>query len=58
MKNAILSIRTDPETKKAFAAVCAESGLTVSEAVRLFVERTAKKKRLPFAVETKREARN
>lgn len=45
---ALVQARIDPEIKERAAAVLAEAGITVSDAVRILLTRTAKEGALPF----------
>ena len=47
--NQLVQARIDGEIKEEAAAVLAEMGLTVSDAVRLLLTRVAREKALPFA---------
>lgn len=46
--NAFVRARIDEQIKDQAAAVLADMGLTVSDAVRILLTRTAKEKALPF----------
>src|ERR1700674_5555383 len=48
--NALVQTRIDPAVKKRAAAVLEELGITVSEAVRILLTRTANEGALPFEV--------
>jgi DNA-damage-inducible protein J len=48
MSNTVVRARIDEKTKEEAAAVLASIGLTVSDAFRLMMIRTAKEKALPF----------
>jgi DNA-damage-inducible protein J len=48
--NALVQTRIDPEVKERAAAVLGEIGLTVSDAVRILLTRTAKEGALPFVL--------
>jgi DNA-damage-inducible protein J len=48
--NALVQTRIDPEVKDRAAAVLERMGLTVSDAVRILLTRTANEGALPFAV--------
>jgi DNA-damage-inducible protein J len=48
--NALVQTRIDPEVKERAAAVLEELGITVSEAVRILLTRTANEGALPFAL--------
>jgi DNA-damage-inducible protein J len=48
--NALVQTRIDPEVKERAAAVLGELGITVSDAVRILLTRTAKEGALPFAL--------
>jgi DNA-damage-inducible protein J len=48
--NALVQTRIDPAVKERAAAVLEELGITVSEAVRILLTRTAKEGALPFAL--------
>jgi DNA-damage-inducible protein J len=48
----LLSTRIDPEIKERAARVLEKSGLTVSDAVRMLLTRTANEGSLPFAPTT------
>jgi DNA-damage-inducible protein J len=50
MTNTIVRARIDEKTKDEAAAVLASVGLTVSDAFRLMMVRTAKEKALPFGL--------
>lgn len=46
--NALVQTRIDPEVKERAAAVLGELGITVSDAVRILLTRTANEGALPF----------
>lgn len=46
----MLHVRVDEATKKEATAALAAMGLTVSEAVRVFLARVAREQAMPFAV--------
>lgn len=48
--NALVQTRIDPAVKERATAVLAELGITVSEAVRILLTRTANEGALPFAL--------
>jgi DNA-damage-inducible protein J len=48
--NSLVQTRIDPEVKERAAAVLEELGITVSEAVRILLTRTANEGALPFAL--------
>ena len=48
--NALVQTRIDPGVKKRAAAVLDELGITVSDAVRILLTRTANEGALPFAL--------
>ena len=48
--NALVQTRIDPAVKERAAAVLGEMGITVSEAVRILLTRTANEGALPFAL--------
>lgn len=48
--NALVQARVNSAIKKEAAAVLAEAGLTISDAVRLMLTRVARDKALPFEV--------
>ncbi len=48
--NALVQTRIDPKVKKRAAAVLGEFGMTVSDAVRVLLTRTANEGALPFAL--------
>jgi DNA-damage-inducible protein J len=48
--NALVQTRIDPAVKERAAAVLQELGITVSEAVRILLTRTANEGALPFAL--------
>ena len=48
--NALVQTRIDPAVKERAAAVLEELGITVSDAVRILLTRTAKEGALPFAL--------
>jgi DNA-damage-inducible protein J len=48
--NALVQTRIDPAVKDRAAAVLEEMGITVSEAVRILLTRTANEGALPFAL--------
>lgn len=48
--NALVQTRIDPSVKKRAAAVLGEMGITVSDAVRILLTRTANEGALPFAL--------
>ena len=48
--NALVQTRIDPAVKERAAAVLDELGITVSEAVRILLTRTANEGALPFAL--------
>ncbi len=48
--NALVQTRIDPEVKERAAAVLGELGITVSDAVRILLTRTANEGALPFSI--------
>jgi DNA-damage-inducible protein J len=50
--NALVQTRIDPAVKERAAAVLGEMGITVSDAVRILLTRTANEGALPFALTT------
>lgn len=48
--NALVQTRIDPEVKERAAAVLGELGITVSDAVRILLTRTANEGALPFSL--------
>jgi DNA-damage-inducible protein J len=50
--NALVQTRIDPAVKERAAAVLEELGITVSDAVRILLTRTANEGALPFALHT------
>ena len=48
--NALVQTRIDPDVKERAAAVLGELGITVSDAVRILLTRTANEGALPFAL--------
>ncbi|MFZ0301300.1 MAG: type II toxin-antitoxin system RelB/DinJ family antitoxin [Terracidiphilus sp.] len=48
--NALVQTRIDPEVKERAAAVLGEMGITVSDAVRILLTRTANEGTLPFSL--------
>jgi addiction module RelB/DinJ family antitoxin len=50
--NALVQTRIDPAVKERAAEVLEELGITVSEAVRILLTRTANEGALPFALTT------
>jgi DNA-damage-inducible protein J len=54
--NALVQTRIDPAVKERAAAVLEEQGITVSEAVRILLTRTANEGALPFALTGNSEA--
>jgi DNA-damage-inducible protein J len=48
--NALVQTRIDPEVKERAAAVLGKLGITVSDAVRILLTRTANEGALPFAL--------
>jgi len=48
--NSLVQTRIDPAVKRRAAAVLEEAGITVSEAVRILLTRTANEGALPFAL--------
>jgi DNA-damage-inducible protein J len=50
--NALVQARIDPSVKERAARVLEEMGLTVSDAVRILLTRTANEGALPFALAT------
>jgi DNA-damage-inducible protein J len=48
--NALVQTRIDPAVKERAAAILSEMGITVSEAVRILLTRTASEGALPFAL--------
>ena len=48
--NAMVQTRIDPDVKERAAAVLGELGITVSDAVRILLTRTANEGALPFAL--------
>jgi DNA-damage-inducible protein J len=53
--NAVVRARIDEKTKKQAAQVLKKMGLTVSDAFRLMMVRTATEKRLPFDLQPNAE---
>jgi DNA-damage-inducible protein J len=54
--NALIQTRIDPAVKDRAAAVLDAMGLTLSDAVRILLTRTANEGRLPFELAADREA--
>jgi DNA-damage-inducible protein J len=50
--NALVQTRIDPAVKERAAAVLGEMGITVSDAVRILLTRTANEGALPFSLAT------
>lgn len=50
--NAVVRARVDESLKHEAAAVLADMGLTVSDAVRILLTKVAKEKALPFEMQT------
>ncbi|MGD0902075.1 MAG: type II toxin-antitoxin system RelB/DinJ family antitoxin [Terracidiphilus sp.] len=50
--NALVQTRIDPAVKERAAALLGEMGITVSDAVRILLTRTANEGALPFALAT------
>ena len=50
LANALVQTRIDPAVKERAAEVLQEMGITVSDAVRILLTRTAKEGALPFAL--------
>jgi DNA-damage-inducible protein J len=48
--NALVQTRIDPDVKERAAAVLGEMGITISEAVRILLTRTANEGALPFSL--------
>jgi DNA-damage-inducible protein J len=48
--NSLVQTRIDPDVKERAAAVLSEMGITVSDAVRILLTRTANEGALPFAL--------
>ncbi len=48
MAQAVLSVRMDEETKRAFADFCDQIGMSVSTAINMFARQTLRERRLPF----------
>lgn len=48
--NALIQTRIDPDVKERAAAVLGELGITVSDAVRILLTRTANEGALPFSL--------
>ena len=48
--NALVQTRIDPDVKERAAAVLSEVGITVSDAVRILLTRTANEGALPFSL--------
>jgi DNA-damage-inducible protein J len=48
--NALVQTRIDPDVKERAAAVLGEMGITVSDAVRILLTRTANEGALPFSL--------
>jgi DNA-damage-inducible protein J len=48
--NALVQTRIDPQVKERAAAVLGEMGITVSDAVRILLTRTANEGALPFSL--------
>jgi len=53
---ALVQTRVDPEVKSKAASILANLGLTVSDAVRILLTRTANEGALPFTIEASGEA--
>ena len=47
-KNSSVSVRIEPEIKEQLEVIFAKHGMTVTQAVRLFLNASVKKKGLPF----------
>lgn len=54
--NSLIQARIDPEVKEQAAAVLESVGLTISDAVRILLTRTAKEGALPFELTHNRAA--
>jgi DNA-damage-inducible protein J len=54
--SALVQTRIDPEVKEKASAVLGEMGMTVSDAVRILLTRTANEGALPFALATETAA--
>lgn len=50
MAQAVLSVRMDEDTKRAFARFCEQAGMSVSTAVNLFARQTVRDGRMPFVI--------
>lgn len=48
MAQAVLSVRMDDETKRAFADFCDQIGMSVSTAINMFARQAIRERRLPF----------
>jgi len=53
-KTASLNIRIDPETKKSAEELFADFGITITDAVNMFLKKALMEDGLPFAVNKKR----
>ena len=49
-KNAVINIRTDLNTKKAIEELYSKFGITVSDAVNIFFNRSLMERGLPFSM--------
>lgn len=47
-KDAVLQVRLDPELKKAAEALYSTMGITLSEAIRMFLAKSVNEQRIPF----------
>ena len=52
MANTVVQVRVDKTLKRQASKVLSSMGLSVSDAVRLFLTRVASEKQLPFASKT------
>lgn len=50
MNNCVIRSRVDPQVKTKATALFEDMGLTMSEAIRLFLDQTIAKRRIPFSI--------
>lgn len=53
-KKATLSIRIDETDKESFEQICNSMGLSVSDAVKIFVKKVINERAIPFEVKLKK----
>lgn len=53
MKNQVIQIRIDKETKEAAEIVIKDMGLTFSSAIQMFLRQVVQKQEIPFTIESR-----